>query len=139
MMAILLHDCCYVGSPDMDGEFGEQHPVRSAALLLKIFGTSEGSIEAADEILGHSRRLCARWGIGPSKLCAADKMALAFECRWFYLLRVRLSGEIEEYKANAVNSLSLPPEVTDRQWFDWARAKCVSAALNQEHATARSR
>jgi hypothetical protein len=47
--------------------------------------------------LYHSRFYAKRDGAKPSKLCFADKLAMCLEPDWFYLVRVRLSGEIEEY------------------------------------------
>lgn len=49
----------------------------------------------------HSRFYSKRDGVRPSKLCAADKLAVALEPWWLYLPRVILTGEINEYMAKA--------------------------------------
>ena len=41
----------------------------------------------------HSRFLAKRHGRRPSRLCAADKLAVALEPWWLYLPRVIASGE----------------------------------------------
>ncbi len=153
-IAIFFHDLGYWGSEKMDDEHGELHPVRAVRLMRRLFGWR--GVEAAHQVLYHSRFLCARWGktashgdvtfnIVPSKLCWADKLSLAFDPRWFYLFRARLSGELAEYRKNAVQSGGLAEfdsrgrPLSDSVWFDWIRAKCIRVAYQQEHATARSR
>jgi len=45
----------------------------------------------------HSRFYAKKNGCNPSRLCMADKLAVALEPSWLYLPRVRWSGEIHEY------------------------------------------
>ena len=47
----------------------------------------------------HSRFYARKFGLQPSRLCAADKLAMALEPWWLYLPRVIASGEIHEYMA----------------------------------------
>jgi len=142
-IAIAFHDSLgYIGSDRMDDEYGEEHPIRSANMLLRfgeLIGCPEFFREPADEILRHSRYLCARLGIKPSKLCWSDKMSLAFDPKWAYLLRGRLSGELYEYKQNAISSGALPANVSNSEWFDWVRQKCVMVAIRQTPAQVRNR
>jgi len=49
--------------------------------------------------LYHSRFYSKRDGAQFSRLCVADKLAVCIEPRWFYRLRVILSGEVHEYLA----------------------------------------
>ncbi len=140
-VAIFFHDLGYWGSSKMDDEYGELHPVRAVRLMRRIFGWR--GVLASHEVLYHSRFLVARWNkamggnLEPSRLCWADKLSLAFDPSWFYLFRARLSGELAEYKSNAVKTTG--KEMTDSEWFNWIRAKCIRVAYQQEHATARSR
>jgi hypothetical protein len=125
-VAIFFHDLGYWGSDNMDDAYGEQHPIRSAMLLEKLFGPRR-SVDARLEVLYHSRYLCARHDVEPSKLCWADKLSMVFDPKWFYILRARLSGEIQEYKANAANKVR--PNCTDSEWFDWVRVHCKQVAV----------
>jgi len=94
--AFFLHDLGYWGKPDMDGEEGEQHPYWAAKLMTKWFGLGWGEF-----CLYHSRYLSKRAKTSFSLLCVADKLAIALDPRWVYLLRVIASGEIHEYMALA--------------------------------------
>lgn len=47
----------------------------------------------------HSRFIAKQNGTEPSLLCYADKLAVALEPAWLYLLRAILSGELREYMA----------------------------------------
>jgi hypothetical protein len=54
-----------------------------------------------DLCLYHSRFYAKNAGQLPSRLCMADKLAVALEPWWLYLPRVLLSGEIHEFMAHA--------------------------------------
>ena len=45
--------------------------------------------------------MAKKYGVLYSRLCVADKLAIALEPWWFYLPRVILSGEIYEYMARS--------------------------------------
>lgn len=45
----------------------------------------------------HSRFIAKKYGLKTSRLCIADKLAITLEPWWFYLPRVILTGEINEY------------------------------------------
>jgi len=98
LCAIFTHDLGYWGSPNMDGEEGEQHPQKAANWWLTR-GSYFGDC-VAKEILGHSRFYAAQTGIGLSDLFRADKLSYALYPRWLYLLLGNLSGEIREYMAH---------------------------------------
>jgi hypothetical protein len=84
-----------------------------------------------DFCLYHSRFYAKRDGAKPSRLCMADKLAVALEPWWLYLPRVHLSGEVWEYfeaagghpgsKYNGephVGSHTRAAPKTTREWFD---------------------
>lgn len=51
--------------------------------------------------VAHSRYLCKRMSLKPSRLCFADKLAFALTPRWLYLPCVRATEELTEYLRNA--------------------------------------
>lgn len=91
-IAFFLHDLGYFGKPNMDGPEGEEHPYFAAHVMGFLFGA-----EWYDFCLYHSRFVAKRAGQSFSRLCVADKLAVALEPWWLYLPRVIISGEIIEY------------------------------------------
>lgn len=130
-IAIFCHDLGYIGKPDMDGIAGRTHPERGAELAYKLAYKvgcwSEPSVlqalfRATDThslSLFHSREYCKLHGQQPSKLYAADKFCCFFDPTWLYLLRSHLSGEIYEFRVNAMGHI--PNEFTMRDWYRWYR------------------
>jgi len=90
--AFVVHDWGYWGKPNMDGPEGETHPVLGADIMWLLFGN-----EWRRFALLHSRFYAKSWGVPPSKLCYADKMAIVMTPWWVYLPLARLSGELNEY------------------------------------------
>lgn len=80
----------------MDGPEGETHVEGGARIMARMFGAEWG-----DFARYHSRYYARKDGVAPSRLCYADKLSLCMEWNWCYLLRVRLTGEINEYRAHA--------------------------------------
>lgn len=123
-LAIFFHDTGYWGMPNIDGREGRMHPVAGAlrtefwARRLKLPHRT-----ACDLALYHSREFAKMDNAEPSALCWPDKYCIAFDPKWFFLLRAKLSGEVKEFKARAVISGHLPAEATDGQWYDWYRAR----------------
>ena len=91
-VAFVVHDWGYWGLSEMDGEAGERHVEFGARVMRDLFGP-----EWHDLCLLHSRFYARALGRTPSKLCAADKLAMALEPAWLYLPRVLASGEAWEY------------------------------------------
>lgn len=139
-VAILIHDWGYFGKENMDDEDGEMHPVFGARLIQKLrfffWGSHKQANDLAMLVAFHSRYLAARWHVEPSKLCWPDKLSLRYDPMWFYLLRARLSGELKEYRLNAV--ASIPLTESNRSWFKWIRAKCILVAYNHTPGSIRS-
>ncbi len=109
--AFFLHDLGYWGSPNMDGPDGERHPEWGAVVMSELFDRWQDHRPVV-ETENYGRRLLGRWGMftllhsrflakrlhrSPSRLCIADKLAVAIEPWWLYLPRVNLTGEIDEY------------------------------------------
>ena len=95
-LAFFVHDLGYWGKPNMDGPEGDTHPEWGARLMERLFGPKWG-----DFCRYHSRYNAKRDGKPYSKLCVADKLVTVLEPWWFYLPRVRATGELVEYMANA--------------------------------------
>lgn len=140
--AIFCHDLGYWGCPNMDGREGREHPVKGAKLagnlarwVNKIFGphwfdkasghnsVNHHQIETAMLSLGHSREYAKLSKFPPSKLCWADKFCCFYDPTWFYLLRAHLSGEIYEFRRNAIGHI--PDTFTFREWYVWYRLKIL--------------
>lgn len=118
-VAFFVHDIGYWGKPNMDGEEGERHPWTGAKILSWLFDTPIGVVfpSISGRTLGrvlarifgeaelnwygfclyHSRFLAKKYGVGYTRLCVADKLAIVLTPRWLYLPMVNLTGEIKEY------------------------------------------
>jgi hypothetical protein len=115
-VAFLVHDLGYWKKPNMDGPEGETHVELGAKLMGWLFDNKcqfhKSSSSFNDFINSNTCPNCNRWanfskyhsrfyakkdGAQYSKLCVADKLAVAMEPAWLYLPRVILSGEINEY------------------------------------------
>jgi hypothetical protein len=131
-IAIFCHDLGYWGKPNMDGAEGKTHPEAGAAWAKRfakwmfrftgstLYGDSKYHEGVTHDLsLYHSREYCKLHGQKPSRLYAADKFCCYYDPAWFYLLRAHLSGEIHEYRANAVGLI--PDTFTMRDWFRWYR------------------
>lgn len=128
--AFILHDLGYVGKPNMDGPEGETHPEFGADLMRGLFGAEWG-----DFCLLHSRYYAKTLGKQPSRLCMADKLAIALTPAWLYLPMVRATGEISEYMAHAkhriVGNINITEEEkrrvvssSQREWYAGVRSYC---------------
>ena len=94
-----LHDVGYLGKPNMDGPEGEQHPYLGARIAGWLFGQEWYWFS-----LLHSRYLAKKLVRQPSKLALADKLVIAIEPSWLYLPRAIASGEIEDYRLQALKA-----------------------------------
>lgn len=111
-VAFIVHDLGYIGKPNMDGKEGEAHVELGAKIMGFLFGK-----KWADFSRYHSRFYAKRDNVKPSKLCVADKLAICLEPAWFYLLRVNLSGEINEYMRLDGNKSKYKGESLNRDEF----------------------
>jgi len=91
-LCIFVHDLGYLGCKDMDGEHGKFHPKGGARLAALVLGS-----EYWEMVAGHSVSYAKMMGIEPSKLAAADKLAMAEMPAWMYNFLVKLTGEWLEY------------------------------------------
>lgn len=111
-VCIVIHDWGYWGCNTMDGVGGREHPRWAARIAGKWFGQDYYHL-----CLWHSRYLAKKYNGVPSALCWADKYSMLSDPVWFYLIRARLSGEIEEYHKNAVARDFIAPWHSERQWL----------------------
>lgn len=123
-VAFFIHDLGYWGSPNMDGPEGERHPEWAALWMSRLcdrgwwdlpdgdYGASAAFVSYVDGrgrrrrrylgewglfVLYHSRFYAKKFGGQPSRLCIADKLAIALLPAWIYLPMARATGEIHEY------------------------------------------
>lgn len=112
-VAFFVHDLGYIGKPNMDGVEGEIHPLVGARIMTRLF---DRELSATHIGMGHGYAMLGEWGrfsllhsryfakslwLQPSRLCMADKLAIALTPAWIYLPMVRATGEIREYMAHA--------------------------------------
>ena len=121
LVCIFIHDWGYWICTDIDGETGIRHPELGAKIAGKLFGQKYYEL-----VLYHSRYCAKEAGQSPSKLCWADKLSIRYEPRWWYLFRARLSGEIKEFRKNAVDYI--PFEAKDSEWFEWLKVNFIKVS-----------
>ena len=122
-VAFFVHDVGYWGCPNMDGPEGEDHDFTGAGIMGRLFDPRFPTLPESQTWFGrwcdrrfgvcpyaanwfsfsfyHSRFMAKRYAAPYSKLCPADKLAVALEPWWLYLPRVVATGEIDEYMAIA--------------------------------------
>lgn len=91
-LAFYVHDLGYFGKPNMDGFEGERHVEFGARLMGRLFGLKWGDFSRY-----HSRFYAKKDEMPFSRLCVADKLAIALTPGWLYLPMASATGEIEEY------------------------------------------
>jgi len=124
-VAFFVHDLGYIGKPNMGGPEGEQHPQVGAAIMSWLF--DHPWLDRPWPYLGgwmkygawgnftimHSRYYAKTLGMQPSRLCMADKLAIALTPGWLYLPMVRASGELQEYMAHEKHRLVWNSHISD--------------------------
>lgn len=117
-IAFLVHDVGYIGKPNMDGAEGETHVEAGAKLMGWLFGENWYWFT-----LFHSRFYAKKHQKAFSRLCVADKLAIALTPGWLYLLQANLTGEISEYMQGAdARTPALGRSQT--QWFSDVQDYC---------------
>ncbi len=134
-IAFLIHDWGYWGKPNMDGSEGEEHPEFGADLMHLLFDPKgehfKGKCRWGDFCYYHSRFLAKRDGMPFSRLCVADKLAIALQPWWWYLPVAWLSGELQEYMAGK-GSRTPAKERTPRQWYHDVQCYCRAWAMEHQ-------
>lgn len=109
LVAIFVHDLGYWGRPKMDDENGELHPILGALIMNALFDhkTICPTCRRGARVdcwgywgrfaLFHSRAFAKKHGEHHSKLCVADKYAIAICPIWLQLGLMNATGEIKEY------------------------------------------
>ena len=156
-VAFFVHDLGYVGKRNMDGPEGERHPEfggdlmswfdlpRQVWFLWRLDDLDSATIRATfsdlfrweDLALYHSRFYAKRDHRPPSRLCAADKLALSLTPGWLYLPMASATGELAEYRQHHEDAKSgkgkyagdkhTRPDVaqTDAEWFARVQDYCA--------------
>jgi hypothetical protein len=111
-VAFFVHDLGYWGKPNMDGPEGERHVEFGANLMGRWFDPAPVKYMYGQPVqwrtrywyffcLYHSRFYAKRDRMGYSRLCVADKLAIALTPAWIYIPMATATGEIYEYTAKA--------------------------------------
>lgn len=69
--------------------------------------------------------------MNPSKLCWADKSIL-YDPAWFYLLRAKMSGELDEYKKNSPEDIN---SCSDLEWVNWLKKQQLVQSTSKVNST----
>jgi hypothetical protein len=130
LICIFVHDWGYWRAGDMGGSIGRLHPELGARIIGCLFDDAH-----RDLVLLHSRRYAKGRGLEPSKLCWADKLSIMYDPDWFYLLRARASGELDEYRHQA--AYHIPIQQSDRAWLRWIKKRFTKLAFRNAGASER--
>lgn len=125
-IAFFIHDLGYIGKSNLDGPEGEQHPELAARVMGFLFGPKWSAL-----CRYHSRFLAKKDGQPYSRLCVADKLAIALCPAWLYLPLARASGELTEYMRGQ-GARTPAGKRTPTQWYSDVQAYCRAWAI--EHA-----
>jgi hypothetical protein len=157
-VAFFVHDLGYWGKPNMDGKEGEWHPMLGSRIMWFLFdrecwdehwlwglvteycnrrwGHQKQGMSWGSFSLYHSRYLAKSVGHPYSRLCVADKLAIALTPAWLYLPLVNLTGEIKEYLKNAQVRESnhwKPTGYDQRKWYAQLRTYMTEWAETHKH------
>ena len=136
-VAFFVHDLGYWGKPNLDGPEGERHPEFGARVMSIFDRRSRFGVcprhrarngkrlfsSWSDFCLYHSRFLAKQAGMPFSRLCVADKLAIALTPAWLYLPMARLSGELGKYMRGK-GARTPAGERTPREWFRDVQRYC---------------
>ena len=139
LVCIVIHDWGYWGSPNMDGEEGEEHPRWAAKWAHFNLDEFKGSFvphnvdnffKYYNLCVYHSRHYAKRVGVEPSKLCWADKLSIKYDPWWFYLTRAWMSGELFEYRK--LHAGMGEDFKTHKEWYDWASGRAIEMGMHMD-------
>lgn len=85
--------------------------------------------------LYHSRFYAKTHQVLPSRLCIADKLSIAYEPWWFYLIRAEATGEIKEFMHDY---LKRNPEIyilNTSQWLNKVKLDMYKYAFENKYLT----
>jgi hypothetical protein len=155
--AFVIHDWGYWGKPNMDGPEGETHPEWAARVMSRLFDDRDGraaNVPCAfedtmaekdhwkldcrywhDFTLFHSRFYAKLNHKQPSRLCAADKLAIGLMPVWLYLPLAWLTGELAEYMEGK-NARMPSGDRAAWQWYADARRYCTAWAYEHRDGKA---
>jgi hypothetical protein len=147
-IAFFIHDLGYWGKPNMDGPEGELHPYLGAKIMHWLFDRPRYTLQEVSPgvkimmwnqkwflfCLLHSRYFAKKLNKQPSRLCFADKMAIAITPPWLYLPLVRMSGELELYMSE---SKAMHPDMplhngTPKGWLKMVQGYCYNYAMTHK-------
>ena len=144
--AFIVHDWGYWGKPNTDGAEGERHVELGAAIMHRLFDRPCKLCDEAGLVanhgnqwqhftLYHSRFYAKRDRQSPSRLCAADKLAIGLTPAWLYLPLARLSGELAEYMEGEAARTPAGTR-SPRQWYGDVQRYCTAWAYEHRDGKA---
>lgn len=130
-VAFVVHDWGYWGSPNMDGDEGEQHVLRGADIMFYLGGPNWYNF-----MRFHSRFYAQKCNAPFSRLCVADKLVICMYPRWLGLLLTSLSGEVNEYMERTKSgkyAAERPAPKSRQQWWDDLNSFMRDWVRNNQH------
>lgn len=136
-VAFFVHDLGYLGKSDLDGPEGERHVELGARVMSRLFDGNPGhfthvgvNVDPGKCVwigpwgqlcLFHSRFYAKRYAYPFSRLCVADKLAIALTPRWINEPLMRLTGEwqyFEALHADPTSKYGQEDRFEGRDWYD---------------------
>jgi len=116
-VCFFVHDWGYWGKKEMDGPEGDKHPEVGAGIAHSLldrvlyYEPNGPHSQIGDDYpvkdtewykfcLYHSRFYAKSAGAKPSKLCIADKLAMAYYPTWLFVFLATITGEIKDYMSD---------------------------------------
>ncbi len=127
LICIIVHDWGYWQKSDIDGEQGKNHPILGARIVLWLFGFENAYY--VKMCLFHSRSFARLEDSQPSKLCWADKLSIAYDPWWFYMLRAKASGEWQEFHRDWIKNGFVIEQMSDRECYNKLREYFITVAF----------
>ncbi len=151
-IAFVIHDWGYWGKANMDGKEGEEHPEWAAKVMGRLFDRLRRTAANVPRVHDryrtrfsiavdqtdcmyweklcryHSRFLAKKDGQPYSRLCVADKFAIALQPWWWYLPVAWLSGELKEYMQGK-GARTPAGDRSTRKWYRDVQQYCKQWAM----------
>ena len=144
-VCFVVHDWGYWGKPNLDGPEGETHVELGARIMARLFDDSplatvmdicfgfrpQGSSWKVFSLY-HSRFYARRDKVEPSRLCYADKAAIAWTPSVVQLTLMRFTGEWKEYVLGHNGRTPANPGDSLETWCGKMRAVCREIIVGQK-------
>lgn len=120
--------------PHIKGNFPDEAKAELLGLMTTLAG---GELKPVNRtwycfVFYHSRFLAKRYDTHYSKLCVADKLAIALTPGWLYLPMTRLTREIEEYMSQPKHIREVGEHLQDVVWYTSTQAHMRKWAMTHK-------